>query len=644
MTTVRENDRPLTIRERSEPALRRAADAARQAARVTTGQVALEANGARRVRAVAGFIAVRGVWPTVIRAVQSTAWPRGWSLLTDVIAVWKVQTVAAFWVGFWAALWVWAGAGWLAYPALPALVPLAFGVGRLAYPLTPRGMSRGRFHPDGFASWIDLRQAVSAHAVRRHAVETRPELARRATLPGASVPSAWLIARLPVTDCGTWVGNTAVGPAFRVRCYTAHEGGVGIVGPPRKIKTSTMTTQIAEAGRRPVISLQTKASTWHDTRVLRGDLGPVDLIDPEGLTGHLSTFRWAPERGCANPRVAQERAGAFITAAVKLGSDDGPWLASQAANVLRAFLLIADITAKTMVDIYEWSTSVDAARRALKLMDDHADRVPNGWISAVAGVLENKATRTTGAVWYALSEAVGFMGDPAAAELCLPRDGDRPFDVRAFLARCGTVYLVASDREQAKVGPLLAAFTAYVVEEAMRIAGPLERGHLEPFLLVSADEAANTIPLPLPRWMTDTGGRGIQVVWSAQSRSQLRERWGEHGADTVWNATTTKLIAGGITVDADLEELSKHAGTRTDWEDGKPVEVPALGYSDARRIPRWHAALLHDDMRLTIVRVPPPWRRPDIIAGRLRGKLQAPEDRPVVIDAPSGVPALAGGH
>jgi hypothetical protein len=36
-------------------------------------------------------------------------------------------------------------------------------------------------------------------------------------------------------------------------------------------------------------------------------------------------------------------------------------------------------------------------------------------------------------------------------------------------------------------------------------------------------------PVPLPSWLSDSGGKGIQVVAVVHGEAQLAERWGDHG-------------------------------------------------------------------------------------------------------------------
>ena len=84
--------------------------------------------------------------------------------------------------------------------------------------------TRENFGLEGWADFWDLHRDLSAHAVRHVAVTQRPLVA--ATLP--AVPSRHhvgqvavtaaqlrrhaLIERLPVSECGTWLGRSALGP------------------------------------------------------------------------------------------------------------------------------------------------------------------------------------------------------------------------------------------------------------------------------------------------------------------------------------------------------------------------------------------------------------------------------------------------
>ena len=154
------------------------------------------------------------------------------------------------------------------------------------------------------------------------------------------------------------------------------------------------------------------------------------------------------------------------------------------------------------------------------------------------------------------------------------------------------------------------------------------------------DEIALTTPVPLDRWVADAGGRGIHIVWSCQSPSQLAQRCGHDGADTIWNATNAKIVFGGLSLDADLEAISRLCGEYRDEiavGDGQvrhervrvlPVDLlrtlPQVRRADGRLVV--FGLLLHRSTPATIIRVTPVWERRDVkVAGAPAGQVPIAE-------------------
>jgi type IV secretory pathway TraG/TraD family ATPase VirD4 len=593
-----------------------------------------------RLRWSAGWGLMRIVLPAIMTPIQSGAWCRGWRKLVDYLVRWPVQTPAALFAA--ACCYLFGGTLLVLALLTPAWIVLAFGAGRLIYPHTFRGRCRARYHPAGWADWHDLRRGVSAHAMRQAAVKVRPALRARVT-GSARYPSATRLARVPAAEVGLRLGKTAIGSPWPTCCYAAHHDTVGIIAPPQSVKTAIMGDHLLDHDG-AALSTQTKPGTYHDTAALRARVsrsGRVELLDPEGLTGDKSTFRYNPVRGCAEPRIAQRTATALATAAdgdEGVGQDHA-WFAAKAADVLRAFLLIADVAGATMDDVYLWAAGGQReAEKAVALMKRHRGAMPRGWLEAMGGAFATEAKKTRDSIMSVLEASVAFMADPNVAELCRADDDEPVFDVPSFLADRGTVYLIASNRRYAKVGPLLAAFTTMVFDEAKDIA-VLRPGHrLDPTLLLSLDEVALTIPMPLDEWVADAGGRGITIEWSAQSPSQLRQRWGDDGADTVWNATTVKLVGGGLTVHDDLRHISELFGERFDTdsvgEGQRAQKVPVMSPDDLRRLPPWHVAMIHRSTGGTLLRVRPVYWRADVIAAKLLPRTPPPPPAAPLILAP----------
>lgn len=573
------------------------------------------------LRWVAGWFAVRVLEPALMRVVQSQVWGSRWHQLTDWMVTWRKQAAAAGIVVLLVYLFG------LSPVTLALLVPPTtvslFGVGRVAYPLTARGKVRRRY-TDGMAGYDEVRTTMSADAVRRLAVATRPSIADQVCGP-LGWPSETALREVPATECGTFLGKVAVGMPWPECCYGPFEAVVGMIAPPRKWKTAAMDAALCDFPG-AALHTQTKPESYFRTRGVRQAKARnklIELLDPEGLTGEESTFRFSPVTGCRDPRYAQLMAATLAAAGVEV-SEDNLWFAEQAATVLQFLLLIADLSGRTMVDVFRWCAGVEYASEAVALVREHEEDVPDGWVEAMIGVLETEAKKTRDSIMMTLAGSVGFMADPRVAQLCVPDINFPGFDVASFLRDRSTVYLIASERKHSKVGPLLSAFTTFFFETAKDIAAA-SGGRLDPPLGLFLDEVANTIPLPLPQWIADAGGRGIHIRWSAQSRSQLRSRWGRDDAETIWNATTVKMMSGGVTVKEDLDEFAALAGTRTvTTASGDERLVPVLTANDVRKIPRWHAGAVVDTADMTILRITPVWRRKDVLTTRFTPRPKRP--------------------
>ncbi|MEV1294905.1 TraM recognition domain-containing protein [Pseudonocardia sp. NPDC049635] len=532
-------------------------------------------------------------------------------------------------------------------------VVVAVPVARAVYPHTVRGRVRAGFGAQGWAGWWDLHRHLSAHAVRAAAVATRPSITAQVTDSndgaGAGVgrPVAGRVERLPVAQCGTWLGRSVVGPVWGRDCYAAHRDVIGQVAPPQTGKTALMGHHIVDHCG-PVLATSTKVDLFTHCAGARALRGPVWLFNPEGLGGLGSTVWWSPVTGCARPQTATERAGLMV-AATTSGDDEGDRWDDWSASVLAALLMAADLAGRDMATVADWvfcptsDPRQGGAAEALAILQ-HAGPgvVPVGTVRSLRQVLSTDARKTRDSIFMTLSRAVQFMTDPQIAALATPTAGSAAveFDAEAFVAGAGSVFLVGSDRAHATVAPLLAALTGHVFETAKRVAATKAKGRLDPPLGMFLDEAALITPVPLDRWIADAGGRGIHIEWAVQSPSQLAQRWGARGADTIWNATNVKLVYGGLTLDEDLEKVSTLCGHRHEPAPaGEGTEryerVRVCPPDRVRRLPQWHAVLIHRATPATIVRITPVWTRTDL--------LPAPQVPPLPEPVPVAVRAAAAG-
>ena len=143
------------------------------------------------------------------------------------------------------------------------------------------------------------------------------------------------------------------------------------------------------------------------------------------------------------------------------------------------------------------------------------------------------------------------------------------------------------------------------------------------------DEAAGVAPLPdLPTLMADGGGRGISTWTFVQSFSQPRARWGRDGADTIWGASTAKILLGGATEADDLERISRiigdrwaprrshthHGGLMPHSEHSTSTSTEReriLPIQELARLPAGTGLLLYRTMAPALPTRPAWWERPD---------------------------------
>jgi type IV secretory pathway TraG/TraD family ATPase VirD4 len=208
--------------------------------------------------------------------------------------------------------------------------------------------------------------------------------------------------------------------------------------------------------------------------------------------------------------------------------------------------------------------------------------------------------------------------------------------------------------EEAQVAPLVTALTGHIAREARRIAGDQPGGRLDPPLTLALDEAALVCPIPLPNWTADMGGRNVTIHIAAQSRAQLRERWGDTGAAAILNNAATLLIFGGTRDPEDLNAYSTLTGER--WEQlprdrsGRDrvapsvQRVPVLSAGQIAQLPARRVLIVRRGMAPAIGRVQMAWKRHDVkslaradrrtvwvawwvaVRGVVTGRLSAPTD------------------
>jgi type IV secretory pathway TraG/TraD family ATPase VirD4 len=187
------------------------------------------------------------------------------------------------------------------------------------------------------------------------------------------------------------------------------------------------------------------------------------------------------------------------------------------------------------------------------------------------------------------------------------------------------MHVVAPAAESTSVASLTAALVDEVVVAGRSQAMTAPGGRLDPVLRLVLDELPNICPLPkVDSYLSDGAGRGMQILWSAQARSQLDRQFGRERTTTIMGATSVMLYGGGLNDPELLKDVSSLLGhvsirerlTSTDrfgyrsWGE-MVVKVPAVDPSDIYSLAPFQAVMMTGGSTGSMVRLMPWWERRD---------------------------------
>ena len=462
-----------------------------------------------------------------------------------------------------------------------------------------------RLHPGkGFATVAALHLRWGRLAALRRSGRIRPSL------------SMWVRALAP-SEHSVFTGRAQYRHGLRVPL----EEHLLVMAPPRTFKTAFLSDVILRHPG-PVIATTTKADVHALTAGVRQGNGPVHVFNPQGIGGVPSTFRWCPVTGCEDPATAIRRADAFAHAVSHKGVEDATFWSAKASDYLRAYFHAAALAGLDLRAVAAWIAGNSPGEAEQILFAAGADQ----WAFSLAE-LTSEAQKTSATVRMVMSRALSFMADPALAASVLPDGGDS-FDIGAFLAGSGTLYMIAEAiSEDAPVAPLFAAMAGEIHYQAAQTGQASPSGRLDPPLLMGLDEVTQICPVPLPVWLSDSGGKGIQIIAVAHGEAQLASRWGDHGLQVVLDTCSVKVFLPGITDTATLESASKLCGraawrirgdSHKTWHD---IATPDM----IRQLPAGFALIIRGGYAPVIARLPRAWNNPAYKRARRRGLGAAPE-------------------
>ncbi|MFT4261967.1 MAG: TraM recognition domain-containing protein [Nocardioides sp.] len=438
---------------------------------------------------------------------------------------------------------------WAYWPTVVALLAcvggVAFGCWRLVSGARHTS-SRDPHRLAGVAAGRDVLATASEKALLKRAHTLRPSLAK---------PSA--------PDVGYLLGR-----ARGRGVWASVEDSVLLLGPPRSGKGLHVVINAILDAPGAVVTTATRPDNIAATITARKDRGPVAVFDPQRLADGLPAgLRWSPVRGCQDPLTAMIRATglASATGLSTGGVESGGFWEGKTRTALQALLHAAALDQRSPRELFGWTLSPSAAADAVAVLSSHPDAAP-GWADSLESMI-HADPRTRDSIWMGVSLALSCLADPRVLDAVTPAPGE-DFDPAEFLTSNGTLYLLATGAGAGASWSLVAAFIEDLVETARHLAAGSPGARLDPPLLLALDEIGNLSPLPsLPTLMAEGGGTGITTMPVLQSLSQARDKWGDHAAGAIWDASIVKVILGGTAAARDLQDLSALIGERDEHTD-----------------------------------------------------------------------------
>ncbi|GAA2946170.1 type IV secretory system conjugative DNA transfer family protein [Glutamicibacter bergerei] len=343
----------------------------------------------------------------------------------------------------------------------------------------------------------------------------------------------------------------------KVPLYIQLEDSLWVYAPARGGKTSSIVVPMVLGAPGPVLATSTKPDVVAWTATAREKQGQVFVCDWEDITGWPQKVKWTPIYGCEDEDEALERGKAWANAAPMEGTKNGSWFSAKAGSVLGRLLHAAALEDRTMDDLLLWIFDSHNPEPITILEDHHKSRA---FIQPLRERTESRAGETEDSIKSTLLS----LAEPLVTEKVLSqfrfRRGEA-FDINTFLEGPNTLHIVV-DGEKSPLGTLSTMFADQVYRAARRKSSTFASGRLWPVFRMVLDEAPNVAAFSnMAELITDTGGRGIQVIGISQSFIQNEARWGKEEAKAIESNASLKLIFPGINSE-DLKTYASDMGVR----------------------------------------------------------------------------------
>ncbi len=386
-------------------------------------------------------------------------------------------------------------------------------------------------------------------------------------------------------EVGFLIGKTESGRD----AWISWEETLYVLGAPRSGKTTGIIIPLIKSVPGAAVITSIRDDLILSTGEIRSKLGDVYVFSQHKddffkQHQHLKPLIWNPVIGCENNNIASRRAASLVSAGSGLGnSSENEFWKVTAISILKTYLIAAALGGCTMKDIFEWANDFHSPI-PINILEKHGK-------TTLAAELRSKALDTKLAAnnWSGVLTTLQVLGNETIANKVSPSSCDQAIDFHEFIKKQNTIYLAGSETDQELIAPLIALIVEEIVAAARDLVAQQGK-RCDPPLALILDEVANIAKIDsITSLLSTGGGSGIFTCIVLQSLNQAKARWGTDRAGTMWEASTAKVVFGGLANASDLRDISALCGTKK--VDGK-IE-PKMTEADIRGIKIGHALLIH---------------------------------------------------
>lgn len=345
-----------------------------------------------------------------------------------------------------------------------------------------------------------------------------------------------------------------------------------VIAPTRSGKTSGLMVPAIIAHAGPVIATSVKGDLLA-TAAYRQTVGEVRVFDPTGATGWPGSG-WSPVAASSTWLGARRTADRLLRQARQGNGSHTDFWQGMGMRFLAPLLFAAAQGGASMRDVLRWVELVEQDEPTAALADIAETAEGFGALTSLESLWQEDH-RIRGSVVQTVATALeayqdsGVMGAAQRHEITaewLLQEGQH-----------NTLYVVAPADDQERLEGVFAALLSDLIAAAF--ARATEQGRpLDPVLQCVLDEAPYVARLPNLARVASTGaGEGIRLLTSAQTMSQLVERWGQAEAETIVAGHPSKIFGSGL---ADLTSLNYLRTTLGDEEVRTVSQRGGLGHLD----------------------------------------------------------------